>query len=105
MKKYQLAIGKDQIKDSWYWDEEDVEEELVEARKVVNAIMKKKRLMNKERKEQPPLLIKSYLCGTIYYTNRYHLITGADGAMIMIMESKTKATEEEIKIYKEMKEK
>jgi hypothetical protein len=93
--KKELRTGLDEsdIMESWCWDIDELKEGL-------NAIRRRIRLAEKERKLQPPLIVKSELAGEYYVTNRYQILRVDGEKSLILAESKRQATEEEIKKIK-----
>jgi len=66
MKRILQSLDGEKLKESWFWDRD----ELIDQR---NEINKKLRLLDKERKQQPALIAKSNFGDDVYYIDQYKL--------------------------------
>ena len=85
-KEIKTSLQESEIRESWHWDIDTLREEM-------NAINRKIRLAEKERKLQPHLFLRSELTGEYYVTNRYQIRDGG----VIVVERKRPATEDEIR--------
>jgi len=89
MKDIRTRLEPEEILESWYWDMDELQDEL-------NRLRRKVAKAKRERKKQPALIVKSAIQGEYYVTNQYQLMRTNDGLITMVAESRRKATPEEI---------
>jgi len=77
-----------EIKESWKWDIDQLKDEM-------NELRRKIRQAEKERKEQPRLLVKD-IEGEYMLLTSYRIGRNLDGSPYLIAESRRKPTQEEI---------
>jgi hypothetical protein len=71
-----------EILDSWFESKDELDVQITKARKSLNALLAKRRRLEKERKLQPPIHVQGGLSGDFYIAKQYQIINLEKGLFL-----------------------